>query len=48
MKKGPSLGTARGVWWDGKFQVYLCDKRDSFDFSITRMSDKSTNVPHLA
>ena len=29
---------------DGKFQFALFDKRDSFPFSIIRMSDKSINV----
>ena len=30
---------------DGKFHFGLFDKRDSFLFSIFRMSDKSSNVP---
>ena len=30
---------------DGKFYFGLFDKRDSFPFSIVRMSDKSSNVP---
>ena len=30
---------------DGKFHFGLFDKRDSFTFSIARMSDKSSNVP---
>ena len=30
---------------DGKLQVDLFDKRDSFSFSIVRMLDKSSNAP---
>ena len=30
---------------DGKFHFGLFDKRDSFPFSIVRMSGKSSNVP---
>ena len=30
---------------DGKFQVGLCDKRESFLFSNVKMPDKSSNVP---
>ena len=30
---------------DGKFHFGLFDKRESFPFSIVRMSDKSSNVP---
>ena len=30
---------------DGKFRFGLFDKRDSFPFSIIRISDKSSNVP---
>ena len=30
---------------DGQFYFGLIDKRDSFTFSIVRMSDKSSNVP---
>ena len=30
---------------DGKFDLGLFDKRDSFPFSMVRMPDKSSNVP---
>ena len=30
---------------DGKFQVDLFDKRDSFPFTIVRMPYKSSNIP---
>ena len=32
---------------DGRFHFGLLDKRDSFDFSIVRMPDKSSNLSSI-